>query len=251
MDLELQGRTVLITGGSKGIGWACARAFAAAGCHISLAARDAAMLSERAATLERDYRVSVRTYALDLRDRAQRLELVNRNRDADILVNNAGDIPMGSVESIGDEAWRNAWELKVFGTIDLTRELLPLMRARGGGVIVNVIGMSAVNPSYDYACGATANAALHAFTRCVGMGSRSFGVRAVGVLPPATRTERLQTVMKQLALARYGDESQTERLLQERIWPTPIEPAQVADSVVWLASARASHLSGVILNLGS
>ena len=251
MDLELKGRTALITGGSKGIGWACAQAFAAAGCNLALAARDATALSQRAALLESEYGVSVRTHALDLRDREQRRALVQLSEDLDILVNNAGDIPMGSVEAIDDEAWRNAWELKVFGTIDLTRALLPVLRERGGGVIVNVIGMSALNPSYDYACGATANAALHAFTRAVGMGSKSFGVRVVGVLPPATRTERLQTVMKQLALARYGDESQTERLFKDRVWPMPIEPSQVADSVVWLASARSSHLSGVILNLGS
>jgi 3-oxoacyl-[acyl-carrier protein] reductase len=251
MNLELQGRTVLITGASRGIGWACAQAFAAEGCNVSLAARNETLLAERAATLEAKWNVSVRTQALDLREREQRLELVARNQDVDILVNNAGDIPMGTVEAINDELWRSAWELKVFGTIELTRELLPLLRARGGGAIVNVIGMSAVNPSYDYSCGATANAALHAFTRSVGMGSKAFGVRVMGVLPPATRTERLQTVMKQLALARYGDESQTERLLQERAWPTPIEPSQVADSIVWLSSARSSHLSGVILNLGS
>lgn len=251
MELGLNGRTVLITGGSKGIGLACARAFAAEGCHLVLVARDAQTLAERAATLEREHEVRVRTHAVDLRNPELRAELAARCQDVDILVNNAGDIPMGSIEAVGAEAWRSAWELKLFGTIDLTRSMLAPMRSRGAGVIVNVIGMSALNPSYDYVCGATANAALHAFTRGIGMGSKAYGVRVLGVLPPATRTDRLEQVMKQLALARYGDESQTERLLEERVWPVPIEPSQVADAVVFLASDKARELSGVVLNLGS
>ncbi|MGE0803282.1 MAG: short-chain dehydrogenase/reductase [Lautropia sp.] len=251
MDLGLADRSVLITGATKGIGWASARAFAAEGCRLQLVARDHGALQERSGTLQREHGAEVGIHVMDLRDPVQRAALVDRIRDVDVLVNNAGDIPMGALEAIDDSAWRAAWELKLHGTIDLTRGVLPSMRARGDGVVVNVIGMSALNPSYDYVCGATANAALLAFTRAVGSGSKAYGVRVVGVLPPATRTERLETAMKQLARARYGDERQTERLLHDKVWPAPIEPSQVADSIVYLASERARHLSGVVLSLGS
>src|SRR5260221_7581919 len=110
MDLGLGGKSVLITGGSKGIGLACAKAFAAEGCHVHLAARDRARLE--AAKAQLDGRASL--HAVDLRDGAALAELASVCADIDILVNNAGDIPGGTLETLDEEKWRHAWELKVF-----------------------------------------------------------------------------------------------------------------------------------------
>jgi NAD(P)-dependent dehydrogenase (short-subunit alcohol dehydrogenase family) len=164
-------------------------------------------------------------------------------------VNNAGDIPGGAIEAIDEQKWRHAWELKVYGYINLTRELFAHMKARRGGVILNVIGMAAELPSFDYICGSTANAGLAAFTKAMGKGSREHGVRVLGVHPPATRTDRIVTLLKAQARARFGDESRYAELLGT--YGNVIEPEQVADTVAFLASPRAGQLSGVMLNLGA
>ena len=252
MDLGLKGKSVLITGGSKGIGFSCAQSFAAEGCaSLQLAARNEDALHSAAAALRKQFKVEVGIHALDLSTATDRQTLLTRCAGVDILINNAGDVPGGSIETIDAEQWRQAWELKVFGYIEMTRSMLAHMRQRRQGVVVNVIGMSALNPSYDYICGCTANAALHAFTRGVGRASMNQGVRVVGVLPPATITERLDRLMKARALSLYGDETRTDQLIKDGIWPPPIAPAQVADMIVYLSSARASQLSGVVFGLGA
>ena len=241
MNLELEGKSVLVTGGSKGIGLACAKAFAAEGCRIHLAARDRDRLNAAKKQLGGDTAL----HAVDLRDPTALRDLSRACADVDILVNNAGDIPGGTLEALDDTKWRHAWELKVFGFINLTRELYPHLKARKG-VIVNVIGMAAEHGTFEYICGATANAGLANFTRALGRGYAQHGVRVVGVHPPATRTDRIVNLMKTQAKAKFGDESRYEELMG-----SVIEPEQVGDTVCFLASARAGQLSGVVLNLGS
>ena len=115
MDLRLKGKSVLITGGSKGIGLAAAKAFAAEGCRVHLAARDRARLDKAKAELRGD----VSAHAVDLRDGAALRRLAADCAEVDILVNNAGDIPGGTIEAIDEAKWRHAWELKVFGYVNL------------------------------------------------------------------------------------------------------------------------------------
>ncbi len=232
MDLGLRGKSVLITGGSKGIGLACARAFLGEGSRVHLAARDPARLEQARAGLKGE----VTLHSTDLRDPVALKALAAQCAGVDILVNNAGDIPGGTLEALDEQRWRHAWELKVFGYINLTRELYARMRERGGGVIVNVIGMAGENPSFEYICGTTANAGLAAFTKALGKGSHEHGIRVLGVHPPATRTDRILHVMKTSGSSAFG---------------RMIEPEQVADTVAFLACARAGQLSGVVLNLGA
>ena len=232
MDLGLTGKSVLVTGGSKGIGLACARAFLAEGCRLHLAARDRARLEEVRKALGGE----VAVHPADLRDAQALARLAADCGDVDILVNNAGDIPGGTLEALDEGRWRHAWELKVFGYINLTRALYSRMRSRGAGVIVNVIGMAGESPQFEYICGSTANAGLAAFTKALGKGSPEHGIRVLGVHPPATRTDRILQLLKSSGSAAFGTRM--------------IEPEQVGDTVVFLASARAGQLSGVVLNLG-
>jgi NAD(P)-dependent dehydrogenase (short-subunit alcohol dehydrogenase family) len=242
MDLQLKGKSVLVTGGSKGIGLACAKAFAAEGCRIHLAARD----KDRLAQAARGLGGEVKTHSVDLRDGAALRRLAEECAGVDILINNAGDIPGGTIESVDEAKWRHAWELKVFGFINLTRELYSRMKARRSGVIVNVIGMAGESHPFEYICGAVGNAGLAAFTKAMGKGSREHGVRVIGVHPPSTRTDRIITLMKTQAKVKFGDESRYEELMGN-----VIEPEQVGDTVCFLASPRAGQLSGVVLNMGA
>jgi hypothetical protein len=247
MDLRLAGSTALITGGSKGIGLACAKALLAEGCQVHLAARDRGRLEQARAQLGGE----VTVHAADLRDGRALQALAAACAHVDILVNNAGDIPGGTLESVDEAKWRHAWELKLFGYINLTRELFARMRQRRRGVIVNVIGMAGENPSFEYICGSTANAGLAAFTKALGKGYAEHGVRVLGVHPPSTRTDRILSVMKAAAKAKYGDEERYAELIAAGTFGSMIEPEQVGDTVAFLASARAGQLSGVVLNLGS
>jgi 3-oxoacyl-[acyl-carrier protein] reductase len=247
VDLGLSGKSVLVTGGSKGIGLACARVFAAEGCRVHIASRDRERLASAAAQLEGAATIHV----VDLRDASALQALAQACADVDILVNNAGDIPGGTLESLDDAKWRHAWELKVFAYINLTRALFGRMKARRSGVIVNVLGMAAENPSFEYICGATANAGLANFTKALGRGSIEHGVRVVGVHPPSTRTDRILQVMKAAAKAKFGDENRYEELIGAGTFGGMIEPEQVGDMVAFLASQRAGRLSGVVVNLGA
>jgi NAD(P)-dependent dehydrogenase (short-subunit alcohol dehydrogenase family) len=247
MDLGLKGKSVLITGGSKGIGLACARTFAAEGCRVHLAARNRERLEAAKAQLSG----AATVHAVDLRDGAALRELASACGDIDILVNNAGDIPGGTLESVDEATWRNAWELKVFAYINLTRYIYARMKARKAGIIVNIIGMAAEHPSFEYICGSTANAGLTAFTKALGKGMPDHGVRVLGVHPPSTRTERIVAVMKGAAKAKFGDENRYPELAGTGAFGGMIDPEQVADVVAFLASARCAQISGVVLNLGT
>ena len=190
--------------------------------------------------------VRVTTHLCDLRAPGAIADLSAACADIDILVNNAGDIPGGGLLAVDEATSRHAWELKVFGYINLSRALLAHMQARKAGVIVNVIGMAGVTHPDAYICGAAGNAALDAFTKAAGKGSIAHGVRVLGLHPGATMTDRIITLNKAMALQRFGDESRWEELLRGARVQTP---RQVADTVLLLASERAAHLSGVMLNL--
>src|SRR5688572_17120882 len=123
MDLQLAGKTVLVTGGSKGIGLACRRAFAEEGCRVHLASRDRERLEQARKALKDGATV----HAVDLRDGAALQALAQACGDVDILVNNAGDIPGGTIDTVDEAKWRHAWELKVFGYINLTRAIFARM----------------------------------------------------------------------------------------------------------------------------
>jgi 3-oxoacyl-[acyl-carrier protein] reductase len=246
MDLGLRGKSVLITGASKGIGLACAHGFASEGANLHLTARSQGLLDAAAGEIAAKHGVHVETHALDLRGAGAVRELAGAVGPIDVLVNNAGDIPFGGFDAVDEERWRHAWELKVFGFIELTRAVLAAMSERGRGAIVNVIGMAGVSHPADYICGAAGNAALDAFTKSAGKASLRQGVRVLGLHPGPTRTERLVEPYRRAAEQRFGDAGRWQELLRGARLQ---EPDQVADTVLFLASERAKHLSGVVLNL--
>ena len=138
MELGLRGKRALITGASKGIGYAVAEVFAEEGCHVDMASRDPAVLEEAAQKIRSAHQVNVRTFAADLSKPEDRARLVEACGDNDILVNNAGSNPAGALEDIDDATWRASWDLKVFGYINMTRAFYARMKARPATVNVLV-----------------------------------------------------------------------------------------------------------------
>ncbi|HUA53026.1 MAG TPA: SDR family oxidoreductase [Candidatus Sulfotelmatobacter sp.] len=249
MDLNLADKTALITGASKGIGLATARAFAAEGCALHLAARSAEALEAARAELAGRHQVAVTTHALDLASADAMIALARRAGDADILINNAGDIPAGPLDQLDDAAWRRGFELKVFGYITLARELYKGMKARRSGVIVNDIGNSGENWDANYIAGSTGNAALMSFTKALGGVSLADGVRVVGVNPGPVATDRMVKLMKRRAVDWYGDESRWQELYAKYPGGRPATAEEVADLMVFLASPRAGYITGTIVTI--
>ncbi len=249
MELNLRGKKALITGASKGIGRATALGFAAEGCDLILASRNGAVLDALAREIGDRYQVSATVIVGDLRDAAHLASVADRSRDIDILINNAGDIPGGTLAKVDEATWRHAWELKVFGYINLTRHVLRAMVERGSGVIINIIGTGGERLSHDYIAGSTGNAALMAFTRTVGSQSIDDGVRVVGINPGAVLTDRVTDMFKSVARQRFSDEGRYEELLAAQRSGTISMPEDVADLALFLASDRARRMSGTIVTI--
>ena len=129
MDLGLRGRKALVTGASKGIGRACAEILAEEGCDVALVSRTAADLDAVRAKITGQHDVAVRVFPLDLSDSGNIDRLAAECPDIDLLVDNAGAIPGGNLDAVDEARWRTAWDLKVFGYINMTRRFYALMRA--------------------------------------------------------------------------------------------------------------------------
>jgi len=143
MDLKLAGKTALITGGSKGIGRATAEILAAEGCNVIIVSRTAETLAAVKSAIAQKSNVRVDTVVADLSDSKNVDRLAKDFPDIDILVNNAGAIPGGTLLNVDEATWRRAWDLKVFGYVNMCRAFYALMKARGSGVIINVVGNAA------------------------------------------------------------------------------------------------------------
>jgi len=168
MDLQLQGKSVLITGASQGIGEGLALAFAQEGSHLRLVARSEPKLEAIAQRVRSEHGVSAEILPLDITAPTAVEKIMTFAGDADVLINNAGSIPGGNLWDVDEQLWRSGWELKVFGYINLIRAMYPVMKARRAGVILNNIGNGGENFDFNYIAGSTGNAALMAFTRALG-----------------------------------------------------------------------------------
>jgi NAD(P)-dependent dehydrogenase (short-subunit alcohol dehydrogenase family) len=186
---------------------------------------------------------------VDLRIASDIERLASETGDVDVLVNNAGDIPGGSLDQVDESAWRHAWDLKVFGYINLTRRIYAAMKERGGGVIINDIGAAGERFDLTYIAGSTGNAALMAFTRALGGRSLNDRIRVIGINPGPVETDRIVTLLKAQAHNRFGDEGRYAELMAHFPLGRAAKPREVAGTMVFLASARAGYTSGVVYTI--
>ncbi len=249
MELGLAGRKAIVTGASKGIGYGVAEALAGEGCSVHIVSRDASMLGDAAERISSATGASVSAHPMDLSQSGSAESILAAVGAPDILVNNAGAIPGGDLQTIDEARWREAWDLKVFGYINMARQAYAAMKSKNGGVICNVTGLAADRTDFSYIAGTAGNASLNAFTKALGSYSLEDGIRVFAVSPGPVETERLVTLMKTRAKAETGSEDNWQSYLGGMPLGRAARVAEVADVVTFLVSDRASYISGTVLNV--
>src|SRR5947207_8544392 len=246
MDLGLKGAVVLITGGSKGLGLAAARAFVVEGARVAIASRSHENLEKARAQLGQ-----VETFAADLcqpRPAAEMVDVVERRvGPVDVLVNSAGAARRVGAEDLTPEAWRASMDAKYFSYINVIDPLIKRMAARGRGAIVNLIGSGGKVATPTHIGGGAANAALMLATAGLANAYAKSGVRVVGVNPGPTKTERVAAGLAADAKRDGVSEDEALKRIVQRIpFGRMPEPEEIADIVVFAASERARLLTGAV-----
>ncbi len=249
MDLGLRDKNVLITGGSKGIGLACARVFRTEGARIALVSRSRSNLDAARGSLGEAF-----TVAADLTDAAAALAMVERVETGfgpiEILVNSAGAARRINSEDLTPEIWRAAMDAKYFSYINVIDPVVKLMASRGRGAIINIIGIGGKIPSTVHLPGGAANAALMLATAGLAHTYAPHGVRVVGLNPGLTNTERFAERLS--AEARRGGITEKEAL-ERAVENLPLgrlaEPEEIADIVAFAASDRGRYFTGANITL--
>ena len=249
MDLGLKGKRVLVTGGSKGIGLACARAFIAEGAQVAIVSRSEENLAKARQALGPV--VAISANLVDAEQAARMVEQVERDLGPiDVLVNSAGAAQRTPFNDLNVAAWRGAMDAKYFSYINVIDPVIRRMAERGRGAIVNIAGTGGKIPLPVHIAGGAANAALMLATAGLAAAYGRKGVRVISVNPAGVETERLKGrlradaqqsgVSAEEALRRMADAFPLGRLA---------DPQEIADVVVFLASDRASYVSGANLSV--
>jgi NAD(P)-dependent dehydrogenase (short-subunit alcohol dehydrogenase family) len=251
MDLGLKDRVVLITGGSKGIGLACARAFLGEGAKVAIASRSKVNLVAAERQLKTEGREVVKVSG-DLIDAANARRMIAEVEQAlgpiDVLVNSAGGAKRTPPEELSPEAWRAAMDAKYFTYVHAIDAVIKGMASRKRGAIVNIIGTGGKVASRTHLPGGAANAALMLVTAGLASAYGPQGVRVNAVNPGATLTDRLKAGMETDARAAGITPDEALKRATER---APLgrlaEPDEIANAVLFLASDRASYVTGAVL----
>ncbi len=255
MDLQLHDHHILVTGGSKGIGLACALGFLREGARVTLVSRDDANLQAgRRSLLEAlpGSEARIATHAADLRQSAHAIAALDAAEQAfgpvDVLVNSAGAARRTPPDELDAAAWHEAMDAKYFSYIHMLDPVVKRMGRRGRGAIVNVVGAGGKVASPIHMPGGAANAALMLVSAGMAAAYGPKGVRVNAVNPGLTMTKRLQEGMAADArLQGIGTDEALQRATARLPLGRIAEPEEIANAVVFLASSKASYITGAIL----
>ncbi len=262
MNLQLDDQHVLITGGSKGIGLACAAGFLREGARVTLASRDPANLDRAVQTLlaahpaanSANLRARIHTLSADLRhiDAAEQAvtQAVAALGPVDVLVNSAGAAQRTPPDELTAQSWHDAMDAKFFSYVHVMNAVVKQMAQRGAGNIVNVIGNGGKVASPEHLPGGAANAALMLVSAGLAAAYGPRGVRVNAVNPGATLTDRLQSGLEASArLHRITTDEALTRATQKIPLGRLAQPEEVANVVLFLASQQASYVTGVVIGM--
>ena len=251
MDLGLTGKVAVVTGGSEGIGKAAARSMAAEGAKVAICARRLDVLDKAAEEIRAATGGEVMTVQADVSsaDGVKSLfdKVVGAHGGVDILVNNAGTSAAGYFEEVTDDAWQTDLDLKLFGAIRCSRTALPFMKARGGGRIINVTNLGAKAPGPRSVPTSVSRAAGIALTKAMSKDYAKDNILVNTVcigLIKSGQHERRWGQQSELSLDAWY-ENMGKGVPMGRVG----EAEEAGDVITFLASARASFLTGIAVNI--
>ena len=251
LDLQLAGKTAIVTGGSAGIGLATAKALYSEGVSVAIAARNPERL-DLAVSIIQDLpsvggKIIPINADLSLAEGVEKVAstALEKFGQIDILINNAGSARAGSFLDLSDEAFLDAWNLKLLGYIRLVRAIVPHQKSRRDGRIVNIIGGAGRTPRPSFLPGGTTNAALLNFTRGISKELAQHNIRINAISPGLTATERAEQLAQQNAQARGVS---VEQIKAESLQAIPlgkiVKPEEIAALALFLVSDLASSITG-------
>src|SRR5262245_9030397 len=249
---NLEGKTAIVTGSSRGIGRAIAQRLAADGARVVLCARTSAALDEvvHAITAASGKAAAI---ALDLRDADSASRLVDfavrTFGGLDILVNNAGATRRGPFVKLTDEDWSDSFALKFFGAVRVTRASWPHLQKSSGSVVF-ISGAGGRTPGPEFAAGGAVNAGLLSLTKALAETGIRDGVQVNSINPGSVRTDRLKLRMSSTMKEQGIDLATAERRFVESSGVTKIgEPEDIAALVAFVVSPEGRFLHGSLIDM--
>jgi len=254
MNLQLEGKTALVTGGSEGIGKAIALGLAREGVDVAICARRKEPLEATAAEIAKETGQKVIAIPTDLTKAVDAENFIKEAHKAfgriDILINNAGSAAGGVIETLTEEDWESALQLKFLGYVRTLRYALPIMVKQGGGRVVNLIGNDGIKPSYWEIAPGAANAAGMNLTKSLAGQYGKNGISFAAVNPGPVRTERWAGLVNAMARDMKVTHEVADTLAPSSIPMGRIaEPEEVANMVIYLASPLAHYLNGTMIEV--
>jgi NAD(P)-dependent dehydrogenase (short-subunit alcohol dehydrogenase family) len=254
VDLELKGKTALVTGGSEGIGKGITLALAREGVDVAICARRRAPLEAAAAQIAAQTGRTVLAIAADLTKNEDAKNFIESGHRAlgriDIMINNAGSAPGGVIERLDEDDWAQALQLKFMGYVRCLRYVLPIMVKQGGGRVVNLIGNDGVKPSYWEIAPGAANAAGQNLTRSLAGQYGKHNISFCAVNPGPVRTERWSGLVAAMARDMKLSHEEADTLAPRSIPLGRIaEVTEVANLVTMLASPLMHFVNGTMLEI--
>jgi 3-oxoacyl-[acyl-carrier protein] reductase len=196
MDLGLKGRVALVSGASKGLGFAVAKALAGEGAHVSISSRDEKAISDAAKRIGQETGAKVVSMAVDVRDKAAIERWIASAADTfggiDALMTNSGGPPAGEAVSFDDNAWQDAAELLLFSTIRMIRAAIPHMEKRGGGAILVSTSSSVKEPVPNLGLSTVLRASVSALSKTLALELAAKNIRVNQIIPGRIDTDRVR-----------------------------------------------------------